>query len=53
LPEVIAADFPEGVPADTTAYICGGTASSTGIRDQLLVLGMPESQVHMEGFGGV
>jgi ferredoxin-NADP reductase len=52
LPDILAADYPDGVPAGTTAYICGGTKSSYGIRSQLVKLGMPEEKVHVEGFGG-
>ncbi len=51
LPDVIAADFPDGVLAGVTAYIRGGTASSHGIRAKLIELGMPEEKVHVEGFG--
>lgn len=52
LPNVIAGEYKDGIPENTTAYVCGGTASCNGIRDQLIKLGMPEEKIHVEGFGG-
>jgi nitric oxide dioxygenase len=39
------------VPTDAVAYLCGPTPFMRGVREQLLLAGIPAADIHYESFG--